>query len=1380
MRIARLLSLSSLAVSLLFVSAGCGKPKAVCENVSCSNNGRCVPTNGEAQCICNTTFVAKGLECVQASTEEVCANNPCQGSNGKVCQAVNGFPNCVCPGNSFETDAGCIPIGPCAPNPCTNPNQSTCTETNGAASCACNPGYAAIVDGGCDSDRVYDCSRQHADGGSDDSFEADECPSLAKSYDLASGLPQDHTIMPAGDADWVQILGAQDGQIIDVTVTNSNIQLYLDVYGPDGLTSYASDHRGTASAQLRFRASGQNPTYLRVKGFRASDTGSYTLTLSNIGVDDFANTTNNAISITSGGNFTGNIQYADDIDVVRASLGAGHTYQFTVGASTASNIPVDVFNSDGTTLRKSLYYASTSTRTHLAHSTGGGEVYLSAHGTSSAVTGSFDVAFADLGPDDHGDVTFDATAITPSTSAAAGTFDRAGDVDMFSFSAQAGHAYKFTCVENYFSSNYGCGISMYDSTGTLVGSIGGGSSVTTSLSAKAATTGTYYLSAYHWSTSSQGGTYTYQLEDIGGDDFGDTIATASPVTVGTAQTGVLEVANDKDVFSFSTTVDHIYQVSCTATPSYACYITVTDSNGTSLGYGDYTTPASFKAATSGTVYVTINANSTTGSYSFTVTDTGVDDHSNTATGATSLTGTANGNIQYQYDVDTFAINANTTSAYTVTCTSTAQYVCRMYVYSPSNSLIASSSYGPSTTVSFKPTQSGIYTVQVSALSSYLGTYTLNLTTANDDFGDSVSAASGITVGTAQSGGIQWSSDVDYFSFSTTASHIYKADCTSSNSSLCYMSIYDSNQSYVTGVSGSTASSVTFAPSAAGTYYASVSGSGSTGSVGTYSLTVSDIGTDDHSNTATNATPITTTAAVAGNIQYSNDSDYFGFTGTLNNVYTFTCTTTASNICRMRARNASGTILATANGGLSTNTMSFKATSAGSYTVEVYGYSGYTGTYSLSMSQTADDYGDTTAQATPIAFATAVNGGIQYASDIDVFSYTSTASRIYQVLCTSSSSSMCNFVVKDPTGFSVANGYASTSTSTSFKATVGGTFTVEVSGSGSTTGTYTLTVTETADDFGDTTATATNITAGAATANGRIDYGSDVDVFSFSGTGMHIYQFACNTSASYVCALNLKDGSGNVIASKSYSTSNSIVQTLPSTGTYYVEVYSSFSGTGAYTYQLQDLGADDYGDTAATASPIIVGAAPTNGIIQVSTDHDFFSFTPTQNAVYRVRCTSTNGSLCNLNVRNATGSSVGSAFSSTLSEVGFQALTTGTYTIDTYGSSATGSYTMQVIADDHGDSFTAATAITLGATVNGYIDASADQDWFSVTLQAGTTYTLTMGGTTRYVTGYASDGTTVVLTQSTISSRTYAPATTGTYYFKAQYYVGTGAYTIKVQ
>ena len=88
-------------------------------------------------------------------------------------------------------------------------------------------------------------------------------------------------------------------------------------------------------------------------------------------------------------------------------------------------------------------------------------------------------------------------------------------------------------------------------------------------------------------------------------------------------------------------------------------------------------------------------------------------------------------------------------------------------------------------------------------------------------------------------------------------------------------------------------------------------------------------------------------------------------------------------------------------------------------------------------------------------------------------------------------------------------------------------------------------------------------------------------------------------------------------------------------------------------------------------------------------------------------------------------------------------------------------------DDHGDNASSSTAISIGATVSGSLENIADQDWFSVSMEAGKTYLLEPSNET------GSEVTPVLaiydpnerFEKVSLSEMSFQPETSGTYFLK---------------
>lgn len=245
-----------------------------------------------------------------------------------------------------------------------------------------------------------------------------------------------------------------------------------------------------------------------------------------------------------------------------------------------------------------------------------------------------------------------------------GVFETRSDVDAFSFSAIAGHVYAATCVPSTVAE--GCKVRMFDPAGNLVATGSAGADVGFEVTAA----GTYRIDvSYEWTWTHS--PYALALRDLGPDDHGDTIVTATPIVVGTTVTGAIEAWADVDVFSFNVVAGHAYQAS--AATAYGPQLRLLDTKGQWLSAG----ASSAKAGKTEVWYVSAggndNGNPRVGPYGFQVYDLGLDDHGDQISDATPAAprGNVSGVIEYQDDVDFFAMPLPAGSYYLSTSTVSA-------------------------------------------------------------------------------------------------------------------------------------------------------------------------------------------------------------------------------------------------------------------------------------------------------------------------------------------------------------------------------------------------------------------------------------------------------------------------------------------------------------------------------------------------------------------------------------------------------------------------------------------------------------------------------------------------------------------------------------
>ncbi len=166
-------------------------------------------------------------------------------------------------------------------------------------------------------------------------------------------------------------------------------------------------------------------------------------------------------------------------------------------------------------------------------------------------------------------------------------------------------------------------------------------------------------------------------------------------------------------------------------------------------------------------------------------------------------------------------------------------------------------------------------------------------------------------------------------------------------------------------------------------------------------------------------------------------------------------------------------------------------------------------------------------------------------------------------------------------------------------------------------------------------------------------------------------------------------------------------------------------------------ADDFTSTTSTTGTLLPGGQAT-GAFETSLDSDWFKITLTANNVYRFELSGSgqfSGYNSNLSIYDSTGSYLAPASTSDYSSSAlygvYKPATSGTYYIaardNSYSISNPVSYTLKASAgevDDAGDTFATAKVATLGQAIKGTFESAQDIDRYKLTLEAGTSYTVT--------------------------------------------------------
>jgi hypothetical protein len=233
-------------------------------------------------------------------------------------------------------------------------------------------------------------------------------------------------------------------------------------------------------------------------------------------------------------------------------------------------------------------------------------------------------------------------------------------------------------------------------------------------------------------------------------------------------------------------------------------------------------------------------------------------------------------------------------------------------------------------------------------------------------------------------------------------------------------------------------------------------------------------------------------------------------------------------------------------------------------------------------------------------------------------------------------------------------------------------------------------------------------------------------------------------------------------------------------------------------------ADDYGSSTTTAGAVKVGGQIT-GEIEIRNDEDWFGVALNAGTTYWFDVLGKRGgggtAMPTLSVLDPAGTyirgvAVGGIGGDPLLQ--FTPLTSGTYYLSVTASSVgLGTYTLGAaiapIADDFRDDIATTRTLAISSQVTGRIETLTDQDWFKVSLVAGSTYTFelrgvdggggTLGGGANDILLSLNDAAGDGVTNSYRGGAgddpliTYTAIATGTHYLKVTGEIGAGTYTL---
>ena len=279
---------------------------------------------------------------------------------------------------------------------------------------------------------------------------------------------------------------------------------------------------------------------------------------------------------------------------------------------------------------------------------------------------------------------------------------------------------------------------------------------------------------------------------------------------------------------------------------------------------------------------------------------------------------------------------------------------------------------------------------------------------------------------------------------------------------------------------------------------------------------------------------------------------------------------------------------------------------------------------------ADDHGDSPLAATPVtATGELVEACIETAGDMDYFLFSAVSGRTYRLVTSHLSSEMDSvlylFSSNGTTILTVDDDGGGGNASRVIWACVEtGTYFAMVRHAQATSGTgcYGLSLSlEQLDDHGDSELAATPITYLGQPVSGFLESSDDTDVFLFDVTEGYRYTLSVTrTSDAGVAHVRLSDGEMVSGLAADVSSEPAGLQWTASEDSVVFALITATDGTESLGYEItvqREGYTDDHGNSPATATVVDSSLSGVTGVLDVSGDEDWFSFTAREGSEYGI-------------------------------------------------------------------------------------------------------------------------------------------------------------------
>ena len=715
-------------------------------------------------------------------------------------------------------------------------------------------------------------------------------------------------IESVGDRDWFAVeLEANKTYRIDLegsltdggTMRNPYLRGIYDEDGDriDGTTDDDGGGRVGGNSRVYFRPD-EGATYYVSAGAYRSHVGTYTLTISEI-PDDYAADSGTTGTVVVGGSATGNVEYYSDTDWFAVTLEAGQLYRFDLEGPTGDTLfdPYlrGIYDANGNRIDRTtdddggegsnsrVYFTPDEGATYYV-SAGAFGIYQGPY------TGPYTLTVTEVSddPDDYAaDPATTGTVVVGGS--ATGNIYTHGDRDWFAVDLEAGRVYQFDLEGSSTDGGtlgdpYLPGI--YDANGDRVArttnnNVGEGYNSRVCFTPDEGAT--YYVSVAGGYGKETTGTYTLTVSDVtdDSDDYAVDPATTGTVVVGGSATGNIHTPGDRDWFAVELEANKTYRIdlegwSTSDGSLFDPYLRgIYDEDGDRI---DRTTDEDGGLGSNSRVYFTPDEDATyyvsagavglyRGTYTLTVRDA-TDDYAAdpTTTGTVVVGGSATGDIDPPGDRDWFAVELEANKTYRIdlegslTGDGTLTNPVLRGIYDANGELIDRTTdddggVGRNSRIYFTPDEDATYYVSAGDALNRIGTYTLTVSDATDDYAADPTTTGMVVVGGSATGDIDPPGDRDWFAVELEADKMYRIDLEGSPTGGGTLDdpylrgIYDANGELIDSTTDDDGgrgnnSRVYFTPDEDATYYVSAGAFVWTVAdyieVGTYTLSVEEV------------------------------------------------------------------------------------------------------------------------------------------------------------------------------------------------------------------------------------------------------------------------------------------------------------------------------------------------------------------------------------------------------------------------------------------------------------------------------------------------------------------------------------------------------------